>query len=181
MPIRGHHLHFAVYHDRPISVSSLDRRRRREKLSRGGRSDDRSKERGCMTSDIAASARLQASGRLAHPRYSRRWRLSSHVGSCRAAIGRSSADPPSNAPGRASYDPAVSEQPRATQSRRIRHVLRQGAKRTRKLPTRPPLTALGAQLGRSQAASLRHFCDWLLCCNEGKPCPRPLCLRSALQ
>jgi len=51
MPIRGHHLHFAVHHDRPISVSSLDCRRRREKLSRGGRSDDRSKERGCMTSD----------------------------------------------------------------------------------------------------------------------------------
>jgi hypothetical protein len=28
---------------------------------------------------------------------------------------------------------------------------------------------------------LRHFCDWLLCCNEGRPCPRRLSLRSALQ
>ena len=28
---------------------------------------------------------------------------------------------------------------------------------------------------------MRHFCDWLLCCNEGRPCPRRLSLRSALQ
>jgi hypothetical protein len=28
---------------------------------------------------------------------------------------------------------------------------------------------------------LRHFCDWLLCCNEGRPCPRYLSLRSTLQ
>jgi hypothetical protein len=32
MHTRGHHPHCAVHHDRPISVSSLDRRRRREKL-----------------------------------------------------------------------------------------------------------------------------------------------------
>lgn len=30
-------------------------------------------------------------------------------------------------------------------------------------------------------AVVRHFCDWLLCCNEGRPCPRRLSLRSALQ
>ena len=34
MPIRSHYPHFAVYLDRPISASSLDRRRGREKLSR---------------------------------------------------------------------------------------------------------------------------------------------------
>jgi hypothetical protein len=42
-----------------------------------------------MTSDTTASAHPKASDRLAHPRYSRRWRLSSHVGSCRDPIGRS--------------------------------------------------------------------------------------------
>jgi hypothetical protein len=34
MPIRGHCLHFAVHHDRPISVFFLDRWQGREKLSR---------------------------------------------------------------------------------------------------------------------------------------------------
>jgi hypothetical protein len=34
MPIRSRYPHFAVHHDRPISASSLDRRRGREKLSR---------------------------------------------------------------------------------------------------------------------------------------------------
>jgi hypothetical protein len=28
---------------------------------------------------------------------------------------------------------------------------------------------------------VRHFCDWLLRCNEERPCPRSLSLRSALQ
>ena len=65
-----------------------------------------------MTSDTTASAHPKASGRLAHPRYSRRWRLSSHVGSCHDLIGRSSADL-SNAPCEASYDPVVSNQSRA--------------------------------------------------------------------
>jgi hypothetical protein len=27
---------------------------------------------------------------------------------------------------------------------------------------------------------VRHFCDWPSCCNEGRPCPRPLGLWSAL-
>jgi hypothetical protein len=34
LPIRSHYPHFAVHLDRPISASSLDRRRGREKLSR---------------------------------------------------------------------------------------------------------------------------------------------------
>jgi len=34
LSIRGHHLHFAVHHDRPISASFLDRRRGREKLNK---------------------------------------------------------------------------------------------------------------------------------------------------
>lgn len=33
-PFRGRHLHFAVYRDRPITVSLLDHRGRREKLSK---------------------------------------------------------------------------------------------------------------------------------------------------
>jgi hypothetical protein len=36
MPFRGQHLHLAMHHDRPIIVSSLDCRRRREKLRREG-------------------------------------------------------------------------------------------------------------------------------------------------
>jgi hypothetical protein len=32
LPLRGHHLHFVVHHDRPISVSFLDRWRGHEKL-----------------------------------------------------------------------------------------------------------------------------------------------------
>ena len=34
LPNRGHYLHFAVHHDRPISVSILDRWWGREKLSK---------------------------------------------------------------------------------------------------------------------------------------------------
>ena len=30
-------------------------------------------------------------------------------------------------------------------------------------------SAHSAQLGGSQAASLRHFCDWTVCCNAYKP------------
>lgn len=36
IPFRGKHLHLAVHHNRPITVSSLDRWRRREKPSREG-------------------------------------------------------------------------------------------------------------------------------------------------
>jgi hypothetical protein len=68
-----------------------------------------------MTSDTTVSAYPKASAKLAHLRYSRRWRLSSHVSNCRDLIGRSSADL-TNAPCKASYDPAVSNQPRSTQS-----------------------------------------------------------------
>jgi len=63
MPIHSRYPHFAVHHDRPISVSSLDRRRGREKLSRKERRSSY-EEGGCMTSDITLSARPRASGRL---------------------------------------------------------------------------------------------------------------------
>jgi len=36
LPVRSHYPHFAIHHDRPILIPSLNRRRRREKLSREG-------------------------------------------------------------------------------------------------------------------------------------------------
>jgi hypothetical protein len=103
-----------------------------------------------ITSDTTASAHPKASGGLAHPRYSRRWRLSSHVGSCRDPIGISSAGL-SNAPCRASYDPVVSNQPRSAQSNEYEMCCGK-TKLTRKFLTRHPPAA---QLGRSQAALSR--------------------------
>jgi hypothetical protein len=76
-----------------------------------------------MTSDIALFARPKASGKLAHSRSF----PSSGVFSCqscswRSPIGGSSKECAWQSP---RDDPAASDQPRATQSRRIRHVLRQ--------------------------------------------------------
>ena len=122
--------HFAVHHDRPISVSSLDRRRGREKLSRKERRSSY-KEGGCMTSDIALSARPRASGRLVDWHILQAFpvarRLSCQFCSWRGPIGGSSADLPRKCSWQSPRDdPAASNQPRATQSGRIRHVLRQG-------------------------------------------------------
>jgi hypothetical protein len=64
IPIRSRYPHFAIHHDRPISVLSLDRWRGREKLSRKERRSSY-EEGGCITSDIALSARPRTSGRLA--------------------------------------------------------------------------------------------------------------------
>jgi len=130
MPIRSRYPHFAAHHDRPISVSSLDRRRGREKLSRKERRSSY-KEGGCMTSDIALSARPRASGRLVDWHILQAFpvarRLSCQFCSWRGPIGGSSADLPRKCSWQSPRDdPAASNQPRATQSGRIRHVLRQG-------------------------------------------------------
>jgi hypothetical protein len=149
-----------------------------------------------MTSDTTVSTHPKASGRLAHPRYSRHRRLRFHAGSWRergshdfgycpirpsegfrqtgtfqvfpivrrlscqsfswrGLIGGSSADPQSNASGRASYDRSCclgSGQGRAIKTNTTCAAAR--GKLTRKLPTRYLPAAPGAQLGRSQAASL---------------------------
>jgi hypothetical protein len=65
MPISSHYPHFVVHHDQPISASSLDRRRGREKL---GRKERRSSYEGCMNLDIGLSVRPKVSVRLAHSR-----------------------------------------------------------------------------------------------------------------
>jgi hypothetical protein len=44
LPIRGYHLHFAVHHDRPISLSFLDRWRGREQLSKEAATIERREE-----------------------------------------------------------------------------------------------------------------------------------------
>ncbi|KAF8850005.1 hypothetical protein BDZ45DRAFT_209022 [Acephala macrosclerotiorum] len=193
LPIRGHHLHFAVHHDRPISVSFLDRWRGREKPSKEAVTIEGREEAydlgyhrirpsesfrqtctsqvfsssasqlscgpagtkgGRMTSDIALSARSKASGRLAYSRSfpSSQLPILQRARSNWRILTRSSADP-SNAPGRASHDPAASNQPRATQSRRIRNVPTARGKLTRKLRRAIHLR----YLGRSEAeARLRR-------------------------
>ena len=123
-PIRSRYPRFAVHHDRPISVSSLDRRRGREQLSR--------KERRSSYEEAVhdfgycphrPSEGFRQTGRLAHSSSF----PSSGVSAANPAAGAVQlANHPRNAPGRVSYDPAASNQPRATQSRRIRHVLRRG-------------------------------------------------------
>ena len=79
-----------------------------------------------MTSDIALSARPKVSGRLVDwhiPVPSRR--PASQLPILQLQLVRShSPILQVNTPVRASYDPAASNQSRATQSRRMRHVLR---------------------------------------------------------
>jgi hypothetical protein len=101
-------------------VKKLSRKERRSSYDEGGG----------MTSDIALSARPKASGRLVD------WHIpgpsrppASQLLSCswRGPIGGSLADPPRKCSWQSPRDdPAASNQPRATQSRRMRHVLRQG-------------------------------------------------------
>ena len=83
-----------------------------------------------MTPDIALSARPKASGRLVDCIFQVLpvvRRLSCQSCSWRGPIGGSSADPPRKYSWQSPRDdPAASNQPRATQSRRIGHVLRQG-------------------------------------------------------
>lgn len=69
--IRSPYPYFVVYYDRPILVSSLDHWRHGEKLSKKERRP-LYEEKKCMTSQIAASARLQTLSGLAHSRAARR-------------------------------------------------------------------------------------------------------------
>jgi hypothetical protein len=118
MPIR-HHLHFAVHHDRSISVSFLDRQRGHEKLNKEAVTI---KRRSRMTSDTTVSAHPKASGRLAPiPGYSRR--PASQLPSVLAQSHRQILSRSKQCSERASHDPAASSQPRAAQSRGIRNVL----------------------------------------------------------
>jgi hypothetical protein len=128
-----------------------------------------------MTSDIALSVRPKASGRLAHSRSFPSSGVSAANPSA-AAGAVPLADPPRNAPARASYDPAASNQPRATQSRRIRHVLRQGGTHQDAPNASFTCSTWGTARQKPGRVILRHFCDWPVYCNEGRPCPRRLSL-----
>ena len=184
MPIRSRYPPFAVHHDRPISVSSLDCRRGREKLSRKERGP--SYEEGCMTSDIALSARPKASGRLGRLAPSRPF-LSSGVSAANPVAGAVQlADPQQilqgNAPGRALVmilPLRISSGPRNQDE----YDMCCGNGETHQEAPNASFTCSNWGTARQKPGRivLRHFCDWLLCCNEGRPCPRRLCLRSALQ
>ncbi|MAD84692.1 MAG: hypothetical protein CL912_17165 [Deltaproteobacteria bacterium] len=155
MPIRSRYPHFAVHHDRPISVSSLDRRRGREKLSR--------KERGSSYEEgvhdfgycpLRPSEGFRQTGRLAHSRSF----LSSGVSAANPVAGAVQlADPQQilqgNAPGRALVmilPLRISPGPRNQDE----YDMCCGNGEThQEAPNHPP-TAFGAQLGRRQAASL---------------------------
>jgi hypothetical protein len=137
MPIRSRYPHFAAHHDRPISILSLDRRRGREKLSRKERRSSY-KEGGCMTSDIALSACPRAPSKLVNWHIFQAFpvarRLSCQFCSWRGPIGGSSADLPRKYSWQSPRDdPAASNQLKATQSGRIRHMLRQGGNLPRRI------------------------------------------------
>jgi len=155
MPIRSRYPHFAVHIDRPISVSSLDRRRGREKLSRKERRS--SYEEGVHDfgyCPLRPSEGFRQTGRLAHSRFF----PSSGVSAANPVAGAVQLAVPQqilqgNAPGRAlvmilplriSLGPRNQDGTTCAAAR---------GKLTRKLPTRHPTAAPGAQLGRRQAAS----------------------------
>jgi len=152
MPIRNHYPHFAVHHDRPISVSSLDRRRGREKLSRKERRS--SYEEGGAWLRILPSPPVRSfrqTGRLAHSRSF----PSSGVSAANTTAGAVQlADPPRN-------ESLVwscclgSAQGRAIKTDTTCATAR--GKLTRNLPTRHPPAASRAQIGRSQARGLEAF------------------------
>jgi hypothetical protein len=128
------------------AVKKLSRKERRSSYDEGG----------CMTSDIALSACPKALGRLVDWHILQAFPVARHLScqSCtwRGPIGGSLADPPRKCSWQSPRDdPAASNQPRATQLRRIRHVLRQ---RGNSPGSSHPPAAPGAQLGRRQAASL---------------------------
>ena len=122
-----------------------------------------------MTSDIAISAPSEGfrqTGRLAHSRFSpSSVRVSCQSCSWRSLIGGGKC----LAKHRMILLPR--NQPRATQSSRIRHVLRQGATH-QEAPNESFTCTWGTARQKSDHVILRHFCDWLLC-SEGRLCPRP--------
>jgi hypothetical protein len=181
MPIRSCYPHLAVHHDRPILASSLDRRRGREELSRKGRRS--SYEEGVHDfgyCPLRPSEGFRQTGRLAHSRSF----PSSGVSAANPAAAAGAvpfADPLRNAPVRVSYDPAASDQPRATQSRRIRHMLRPRGNSQEAPDASSTCGTCGTARQKPGRVIVRYFCHWPWCCNEGRPCPRPLSHRSTLQ
>lgn len=145
-PIRSHYLHFAVYHDRPILVLSLDRRRCQKELS----------EEGVTIAARAGSHDLgyrsirppKGLGRLAHPRSSRR--PASQLSSTQLAppTSRSSTDPDQGSSG-ASYDQEAAD-------------------------ASSTCSVWGTAMQKPGRIVVRHFRHWPLCCSEGRPCPRHL-------
>jgi hypothetical protein len=182
MPIRSYYTHFTVHHDRPISVSSLDRRRGREKL-RGGRSDDRS-TRGGLHDLGYCPARLSEGFRQTgtFEVFPVVRRLSCKSCSWRGPISRSSADPPSTAMLLA--EPRTIMLPRISPGPRNQDEYDMGCGKGethQEAPNASPTCGTrGTARQKPGRVVVRHFCDWPLCCNEGRPCPRPLCLRSTL-
>jgi hypothetical protein len=181
MPIRSRYPHFAVHHDRPISVSSLDRRRGREELSR--------KERGSSYEEgvhyfgycpLHPSEGCRHTGRLAHsPGLSRRpasqlpilqlarsnWRILQ-----------------GNAPGRALVmilPLRISPGPRNQDEYDM--CCGNGETHQEAPNASSTCSTWGTARQKTGRVAVRHFCDWLLRCNEGRPCPRRLSLRRALQ
>ena len=90
-----------------------------------------------------------------------------------APIGRSSTGPNQGSRG-ASYDPAASNQPISTQSKRTRMRYGKGEAHQKAAAASSTCGSEGAARPKPGRVIVRHFCDWLLCCNEGRPCPRPL-------
>lgn len=150
MPIRSRYPQFAVHHDRPISVSSLDRRRGCEKLSRKDRWS--SYEEGVHDfgyCSLRPSEGFRQTGRLAHSRTF----PSSGISAANPVAGAVQlADPSSEC----SWQSLVwSCRFESTQGHAIKTDTTCAAatgKLTRKLPTRHPPAAPRAQLRRSQAA-----------------------------
>jgi hypothetical protein len=180
MPIRSHYPHFAVHHDRPISVSSLDRRRGRENLSRKERRSSY-EEGGCMTSDIALSGRPKASGRLAdwHIRGLSR-RPASQLPILQLARSHSPIlQGMLLAESRMILPPRISPGPRNQDEYDM--CCDNGETHQEAPHTSSTCGTWGTARQQPGRVVVRHFCDWLWCCNEGKPCPRLLSLRSTLQ
>lgn len=148
LPICGRYIHLAVHHNRPISVSFLDRRRGREKLKEEAvtmEGEKDSHELEYRSIRPSASCRQTYTSQVFLS-------LASQLPILRQARSSQRASSPSlsNAPRRA---PPVLNQPRATQSRRIRNVRRPRGKLTWKPSTRHPPVAPRSQRGRSPAAS----------------------------
>jgi hypothetical protein len=177
MPEYGHPQpppHFAVYYDRPISVSSLDRRRRREKL---GRSDDRSKggwgERYCR---ICPSANFRQTCTF-------QGFLSSGVSAFkRAASVAQSADAQQILQGmllvelRMILPPRISPGPRNQNEYEICC-----GKRETDQEAPDTSSTSGAASQKPSRVVVRHFCDWLGAVTRASPkVPRHLSLRGFL-
>jgi len=148
MPIRSYYPHFAVHHDRPISASSLDRRRGREELSRKGRRssyEEAVHDFGYFP--LRPSEGFRQTGRLAHSRSF----PSSGVSAANPAAGAVQlANPPRNEKSRMILPPRISPGPR----KQDEYDMCCGHGEThQEAPDASSTCSTWAQLGRSQAAS----------------------------